>query len=428
MTTPFGSPLPFAEPPHCQGHHSPYYTPAHRAWRQKVRAFVEEHIAPHANAWDLAGDFPATLARKAYAAGILGAMWPRAHGGTPPDGSERAGEWHGSSAVTQCDPFFDMILFDELCRPCAGGTIASLFSFGIGLPPIIMFGGEAMRRRVARPVITGAKTMCLCVTEPFGGSDVASLRTEAVYDAATRTFVVSGQKKWITGGVKADFFTVVARTRFADKRKGDGQLSMLLLERGMPGITTRRMATQGWCASNTAFVEFDSVPVPEANLVGEPGKGFKYTMINFNHERFMMAVQANRYARSALEEAVAWARRRKTFGRRLADHQAVRHKVAECARRIEGTHALLEHYCYQVRCGARDATLYGFMAMLKVQATKTLEYVAREASQILGGSSYTRGSGAGAKTDRVYRLVRVMAIGGGSEEVMLDLAMRASKL
>ena len=141
-----------------------------------------------------------------------------------------------------------MILFDELCRPCAGGTIASLFSFGIGLPPILMFGSEAMRRRVARPVITGAKTMCLCVTEPWGGSDVASLRTEAVYDAARKCFIVSGQKKWITGGVKADFFTVVARTRFADKRKGDGKLSMLLLER-----TYARMTGSCPNAKGTAF-------------------------------------------------------------------------------------------------------------------------------------------------------------------------------
>ena len=124
MTAPtFGSPIPFAEPMHCQGHFSPYYTDAHRAWRKKVRAFVDARIAPFADAWDLAGDFPDALRREAYDAGILGAMWPRAHGGTPPDGSERPGEWHGSSGVTRCDPFFDMILFEELCRPCAGGPV-----------------------------------------------------------------------------------------------------------------------------------------------------------------------------------------------------------------------------------------------------------------------------------------------------------------
>merc|ERR1719401_358291 len=195
---------------------------------------------------------------------------------------------------------------------------------------------------------------------------------------------------------------------------------MLLVERDMPGITLRRMKTQGWWASQTTYVEFDNVRVPAENLIGKQGEGFKYTMVNFNHERFLMAVQMVRFARVCLEYAVAFAQRRQTFGRRLVDHQVIRHKVAEMASRIEAVHLKLESYCFQVKCGCPDDALGGSMALTKVAASRMLEFCAREASQILGGQSFTRGGGAGSRVERIYREVRVMAIGGGSEEVMLN--------
>jgi alkylation response protein AidB-like acyl-CoA dehydrogenase len=425
----FGSALPFAEPPSLQGFNSPYYAAAHLAWRKRCRAFVEEHLEPHAAEWDEAGALPPGLRRRMYKAGMLAVIWPAQYGGTPPPGSEHGSEhgsaWHGAWQGTRVDPFFDLIHMDELARCASGGALANLFSFGIGLPPILLFGGAAMAERVARPVITGEATMCLCVTEPAGGSDVARIATTARRSADGSHFVVNGQKKWITGGTHADFFTVLCRTDGA--QQGAAGLSMLLLEKGMPGITCRRMRTQGWWASSTAFVEFDNVRVPAANLIGAEGQGFAYTMLNFNHERFMLSVQMNRFSRVCLEEAVGFARRRRTFGKRLADHQVIRHKVAEMARRVEGSHALLESYCYQVRTGLPDAKLYGFMAWLKVQCSRTMEFCAREASQILGGASFTR-DGVGQKVERIYREVRVMAIGGGSEEVMLNLAMSHAKL
>lgn len=418
---PFGShDVPFAEPADLCGHHSPHYTADHRRWRELVRRFVEEHCLPHVAGWEERGEIPSSVRVAAYDAGVLGAMWPREYGGTPPPGSE--GAWSGAWSGVKVDPFYDLIMYDELSRSGAGSVIAGLFGGTfIGLPPVLMFGSQALRDRVARPCITGQKTMCLCVTEPGGGSDVAAVRTTARRDGDC--YVVNGSKKWITGGMTADFFTVLCRTGGASS-KG---LSMLLIEKGTPGLGVRRMRTQGWHASMTTFITFDDCRVPAANLIGKEGEGFRYTMVNFNHERFMMSVQANRYSRVCIEEAVRWARRRRTFGKRLADHQSIRHKVAEMGRRVESTHAMLEHYCYQVKSGVPDHELAGYTALAKVQATQVMEYCAREASQILGGASFTK-DGAGAQTERLYREVRVMAIGGGSEEIMRDLAMRQARL
>jgi len=419
----FGSDVPFAEPLDLQGQFSPYYGEQHRRWRARCREFVEADLLPHVDKWDEAGDFPVEeLRRRAYAAGLFGATWPRELGGTPPEGSE--GAWQGSWEAVRVDPFFDMIMWDELARCGSGGVLASLFvPTNIGLPPVIVYGSKALRERVGRPCITGEAACCLCVTEPSGGSDVAAIRTTAVREGDF--YIVNGSKKWITGGMKADFFTVLCRT--GQGGSGRGGASMLVLERGMPGITTRRMKTQGWWASNTTYIEFDNVRVPAANLVGLEGEGFKYTMVNFNHERFVLTVQMVRFARICLEEAITFARRRKTFGQRLIDHQVIRHKIADMARRIEGTQRCLENYAYQVKCGFPERQLGGYMASVKVDGSKVMEFCAREASQVFGGQSFTR-EGAGGRVERIYREVRVMAIGGGSEEVMINLAMSQAKL
>lgn len=421
----YGSDVPFAEPPDLQGQYSPFYNEHHRKWRACCRKFVENEIMPFVEEWDEAGDIPhVELRAKAYEAGIYAPLSPVTYGGTPPEGSE--GDWHSFMPGVKVDPFFDFIMWDELARCASGGLVATLFGSGpsgIGLPPILLFGSEHLKEKVARDVVSGKKTLCLCVTEPSGGSDVAAIRTTAVRDGDH--YVINGSKKWITGGMKAEFFTVVCRTH-SDK-PGHNGMSMILLERNMPGISFRRMKTQGWWMSNTTFIEFDNVRVPVENLVGKEGEGFKYTMINFNHERFMMTVQTVRFARVCLEESIKFAKRRQTFGKKLIEHQVIRHKIAEMARRIEGTHRQLENVCYQVKCGYPDHKLGGYIALMKVDGSKLMEFCAREASQIFGGQSFTR-EGAGGKIERIYREVRVMAIGGGSEEVMLNLAMTQAKL
>jgi acyl-CoA dehydrogenase len=260
-------------------------------------------------------------------------------------------------------------------------------------------------------VLAGEQHMSLAITEPGGGSDVAAIRTRAVADGDH--YVVDGEKTFITGGMRADYFTTAVRT-------GDGYegISLLLIPADAEGVSrTELERKQGWWSSDTATIHFDGVHVPRDHLIGVEGAGFGLIMKNFNGERLAMAAGANASARVCIEDALAWARQRHTFGRRLADHQVIRHKFVEMLRRVNATQAYLEHCTWRVDQGATPAA---DLAMLKVQATLTMEFCAREAMQILGGAGYLRGS----RIERIYREVRVNAIGGGSEEIMRDLAAR----
>jgi alkylation response protein AidB-like acyl-CoA dehydrogenase len=338
---------------------------------------------------------------------VFGVCWPEEYGGTPPPGG--------------FDIFHDLIYWDELARYGGGWLAACFLTINIALPPILAVGSEYLRQKVARPTIEGKKIICLCVTEPYAGSDVANIRTTARSEGDY--YIVSGEKKYITSGMKADFFTVAVRTG----EPGMGGISLLLLEKGMPGITCRKLSTQGWASSNTAYITFDDVKVPKKNLIGEENQGFLAIMLNFNHERFAGIAMSIRGARMCVEEAIKYARTRQTFGKRLIDHQVIRHKIAEMVRRVESSHAWLEQVAYQMERGVDPRIVGGSTALLKVQATTILEFCAREASQVLGGASCLR-TGIGAKVERIYRDVRIAAIGGGSEEVMRDLAMRQARL
>lgn len=372
----------------------PLYTEDHRAWRATLRRFVEAEIMPHVDAWEEAGEFPRDLYRKAAAIGLLGLGYPEEYGGTPVS-----------------DPIYSIVTAEELARPGAGGINASLMVHSIGLPPVLAIGSDDMRRRVAPQVLAGEKIHALAITEPSGGSDVASLKTRAVRDGGH--YVVNGSKMFITGGMRADFYTVAVRTG----GPGAGGISLLLLERDMAGFTRTPLKKQGWWSSDTAALYFDDVRVPAANLIGEENGGFIGIMRNFNGERIGMAAGAVAYARICFEDALAWARERHTFGKRLGDHQVIRHKFAEMARKIGATQAYLEQCAVRVKAGE---TPVADLSLLKVQATLTMEFCAREAMQIMGGAGYMRGC----RVERIYREVRVNAIGGGSEEIMRDLAAR----
>jgi acyl-CoA dehydrogenase len=198
---------------------------------------------------------------------------------------------------------------------------------------------------------------------------------------------------------------------------GAGGVSLLLIEADRKGVSRTALKKQGWWASDTASIFFDDVEVPVENLIGAENDGFAGIMINFNGERLGMASGATALARVCIEEAVAWAQARKTFGQRLADHQVIRHKIAQMVQRVNATTAYLEHCAWRVQNGERPVA---DLCLLKVQATETLDFCAREAMQILGGAGYMRGG----RVERIYREVRVNAIGGGSEEIMRDLAAR----
>ena len=406
-TEAFGEPITFCEPYWYANYNSPYYKDTHIAFRAKVRSFVEKEVMPFCHEWDESGVYPVELRQKAYEAGVLGATWPKEYGGTPPQ---------------DFDAFHDLILVDELARCGSGGIIWAVFlGFGIALPPILSVGSEYLREKVARDVIMGKKIMSLAVTEPYAGSDVAGLQTTARREGDF--YIVNGEKKFISGGMLASYFTTAVRTGGS----GMGGVSLLLIERDMPGVVLRRQKTQGWWSSTTTYISFEDVKVPVQNLIGKENDGFRPIMHNFNHERFVLAATSNRYARVCLEDAIKYARVRKTFGKRLLDQPVIRAKIAEMARLVESTHALIEQTAYQMATGVDDKLLGGPIALLKVQATKVMEFCAREASQVLGGASCIRG-GHGERIERLYREVRVNAIGGGSEEILMDLAVRQAKL
>ncbi len=374
---------------------SPHYDENHEAVCDTVRAFVAKEITPYVDEWEAAGQLPRELHRKAAAAGVLGLNYPEEFGGT------------GAAF----NLFHGMVQTEELARPGAGGICASLMTHGIGLPPILAMGSEELKRRIAPEVLAGEKIICLGITEPGGGSDVANLRTRAERKGAS--YVVNGAKTLITSGVRADYITLAVRTG----GPGIGGVSLLLVETDRPGVSRTPLAKMGWHASDTATIHFDDVEVPAENLIGPENGGFAGIMRNFNGERLGMSQQAAAFARICYEDALDWARQRETFGKPLITNQVIRHKLADMVRRISATQAWIDHCAWTV---LNDCAFPGDFALLKVQATQTMEFCAREACQILGGASFVRGS----RIERIYREVRVMAIGGGSEEIMFDLASR----
>ena len=269
---------------------------------------------------------------------------------------------------------------------------------------------------VAPPVLAGEKRISLGITEPSGGSDVANITTTAVRDGDH--YIVNGSKTFISGVMNADWVSTAVRTG----GEGGRGVSMLLIPTDLPGVARTPLdRKQGWWCANTGTIYFDNVRVPAENLLGEEGQGFWVIMTNFNPERLSLAVTMEAAARACLEDAVEWAQQRKTFGKRLADHQVIRHKIATMKQKINATQTYLQYLTQAYIDGRCDP---GDLAMAKVQASETMEYCAREASQILGGASYLRGN----RVERFYREVRVNAIGGGSEEIMRDLAARQYQL
>ncbi|PKO67300.1 MAG: acyl-CoA dehydrogenase [Betaproteobacteria bacterium HGW-Betaproteobacteria-14] len=376
-----------------------HYTPDHEAFRATVRRFVEREIIPHAAAWDEASGFPRALYGKAAAAGLLGVGFPEEVGGTP------------------ADHFYRLILAEEMGRSGSGG-----------------------KARILPGVLAGEKISALAVTEPGAGSDVAQLATTAKREGDH--YVVNGAKMFITSGLRADWYTVAVRTG----GPGAAGVSLLAIERDTPGFTRTELKKMGWWASDTAELHFDDCRVPAKNLIGAEGQAFPLIMRNFNGERLTLAASACGAAIACLEDAVEWARSRKTFGQPLIGHQVIRHKLVDMVERIEATRALLDDLASRLdaepsppaplpQAGEGSSSpsprsrgegrgegqgLVAQTAMAKNTAARTMQFCADAAVQILGGSGYMRG----VRVERIYREVKVMMIGGGAEEVLKDLAAR----
>ena len=374
---------------------SPFLTPAHDAWRQKLRAFVDAEIAPHLDEWDTASTFPDELYRKAAKAGVLGMGFDPALGGTGED----------------IDLYHRIIFAEEFFRLGSGVVFADLATHWIGLPPVIAFGPPEMRETVARPVLAGEKKISFAVTEPSGGSDVGGFQTTAVRDGDH--FVVNGEKTLISGATRADYLLTAVRTGGA----GVGGLSLLLIDAHSPGVSTAPVPGLGWYNKNNGSLRFEDVKVPVGNLIGPENRGFAGLANQFNIERFSGISATLAMARTAIAEAIAFARDRHTFGQRLVDHQAIRHKIVEMIQRVNACYAYLDILVWRF---GRGETAVADLAMMKIQATTTLEHCARESLQVLGGRAYTGAN----RVERIYREARIFVIGGGSEEILRDLAGR----
>jgi len=375
---------------------NPALTEDHHQWRRALRRFVDNEIAPYFDQWDDEGALPGQLWKKAAQIGLLQMGFSEEFGGI-------------SQGI---DIYHSMIANEELARVGSGGGIAaSLMIHGIGLPPVANFARQAIKQEIVPGVLAGDKRICLGITEPSGGSDVANIKTTARRDG--EYYIVNGSKTFISGAMSADWISTAVRTG----GEGAGGISMLVIPMDSTGISRTPLdKKQGWWVSETATVYFENVRVPVNHLLGQEGQGFSVIMHNFNSERMAMIACMEACARVCLEESVIWARERKTFGKSLASHQVIRHKIAQMKQQINATQAYMQVVARDITRGEPN---FGDLAILKVQASETMEYCAREASQILGGACYIRGN----KVERIYREVRVNAIGGGSEEIMRDLAI-----
>ena len=393
-----------------------------------VTRFARTEIAPHVDAWDAAGEFPRSLYRRAADLGLLGLGYPEQYGGTPASYQLRLPLWRALSR-----------------HGASGGVLASLLSHNIGLPPVLAHGNDAVRAEVIPPVLAGEQIAALAITEPGGGSDVAQLKTTARREGDE--YIVNGEKVFITSGMRADWITVAVRTGVAGRDhepprspashgslppegalaalarpggKGSAGISMLLIPGHSAGLSRSKLDKMGWLCSDTAHLRFDKVRVPARYLLGEEGAGFRIIMANFNGERFGLAASALGFAEACYDEALAWARQRKTFGAALVEHQVIRHKLVDMQMRIQSTAAWCESVAAQADAGRTGPEWVASVCLLKNHATQTMQFCADQAVQILGGMGFMRGT----VSERIYREVKVMMIGGGAEEIMKDLAAR----
>jgi len=378
-----------------------FYNESHHAWREELKKFVAKEIAPFVEEWEEAGEFPRELYKKAGDFGLLGMGYPEQYGGT----------------FEGIDIFHGIVTSEELAQG-SGGIAASLLSLNISLPLILALGTEEQKEKYITPVIAGDKIACLGVTEPSGGSDVAGIKTKAIRDGSD--YILNGSKMFITSGMRADYYVIACRTG----GPGTSGISAIVVEKGTPGFTQTPLKKMGWLASDTAVLYFDDCRVPAENLIGGENSGWAGIMSNFSQERLGLAAGMNAYSQICIDESIAWARDRMTFGKPLIENQVIRHKLSEMSRMVNATKAYMELLTWRVMNGEKPTA---DLSLLKVQASKTMEYCAREAMQILGGAGYLRANSGPGKVERIYREVRVNAIGGGSEEIMLDLAAKQLK-
>lgn len=415
----FGSLAPWSEPAWSHGIPSPYYDASHRKLRDALRSYIDKRILPYSLDWEAKGEAPREEALRWAKSGFTFADVPTEY--RPRDIPGPA-----DIPVDQLDVFHLLISTDETSRVEGGVTTSLSGASVIGIPPVCHHGTEEQKRKWLPGLFTWETSFCLGITEPSGGSDVGNIQTTATKTPDGKSFLVNGYKKWITGAPWATHMTTAVRTGGS----GMSGLSVLVIPMDSPGLTWRRIPNSGQNAGGASLVELDDVKVPVENLLGREGEGFRIIMVNFNRERYIMAVGCNRKARTCLTVALEYAHKRETFRKPLISNQIIAAKFATLARYIESHWAWLEAIAYAVQKspkGWQDPDVAGRIALAKVQGGRIQEMANREAQQVLGGAGYQRG-GPGAPIEQMSRDLRMMVVGGGSEEIISDLAVRQETL
>ena len=399
---------------------SPFFGKSHLAFRQAVREFFNKEIRPDAEGIEELGADPT---REVYLKmGQAGILASRIGVAAIPYIKKMGITLPGGLSPDELDYFHEQIAHEETAFLGTPGYADGLATgLVIGLPPVIHFASQSLKDLVIEPCLRGEKIICLAISEPQAGSDVAGLVTTAKLSLDGKKFLVNGQKKWITNGSFADWFVTAVRTG----GPGHGGISLLLIARG-PGVTTQKIKTSYSPAAGTATVFFDNVEVPKENLIGPENQGFKSIMANFNHERWLIAVIAQNYMRLSLADCYRWAMQRKVFGKRLIDQPVIRFKLAQMTAGVESCQAWLDSITYQMNVMSYEKQtkeLGGPIALLKFNVTRTAQMVADNSCQIFGGRSITR-TGMGANIERNAKSFKFPAIYGGSEEILADLAVR----
>jgi len=420
--------VPYSEASAFLGWHSPYYNETHRAMRANLRRIVQESIQPEADESENSGDAPSEEVYKAMGeSGLLAARIGKDCMQFLVSIPEIQMETRLGVPVERFDHFHELIAHEEMGRlGTPGFNDGCGAGFCIGLPPVLHFAPPHIRDKVLPEVLRGEKRICLAISEPSAGSDVAGMLTKAQKSADGKHFIVSGVKKWITNGMHADYFVTAVRTG----AEGHSGISMLFIARDM-GVETKPIKTAYSACAGTALVIFDEVKVPVENLMGpgnkgKEGAGFFCVMANFNHERWFIVAQAVSAMRLVLDECFRWANQRKAFGKSLMTQPVIRFKLARMAGALEAVHNMLENVTHQMDVmpyQEQSAKLGGPIALLKFQATRVGTLIADEAAQIFGGRAITR-TGMGSKVEGYLRTFKYSSILGGSEEVLADLAIR----
>ena len=372
-----------------------YFTEEHNLFRKSLQHFLKKEVVPHIDTWEKTGEIDRFIWKEFGEMGFFGMNYPEAYGGM------------------DLDLFYTIILLEELQKINSGGFAAAIWAHVyLAMTHLNAEGNDDIKERYLAPSISGEKVGCLCVTEPFGGSDVAGMRTTAVKDGDN--YIINGSKTFITGGMEADYFVIGARTG----GPGVTGISLFFVEADAPGFSrTPLKKKMGWWASNQATLYFEDCRVPATNLMGQEDYGFLAIMHNFNNERLTLIAGRPGMMKAALEDSIEWAQQRETFGKPLIKHQVIRHKIADMSAKIDAVESYMNMICWNMEQGEAPVAE---LSKGKFFATKALEFVASEAMQILGGAGYLRGN----RVESIYRDVKVMAIGGGSEEIMRDLAVR----